>query len=379
MKFDYSFVNPYILEETIRESSSSKMIGCALGTHRYPNATIVPSSRFIDCGVLDCCGNSIYNGGLHELCQTRSVASEEEVIHSSDTVIYIGILHNVWGHCLTDALKKLWYLHTDECQLLKMHGAKVVYLLPDNDDLRPYAVHLYNIVGIDIDSLIPISRPTQFKEVIIPDNSIVCSKSDSNQWKFLYSAEYESIISSMIRTLEKNENRDFQTFEKVYFTRTNINTKGREYGEKTLERVFRRLGFEIVAPEKYSLEEQFFILSHCNELAVTEGSISHSAIFCRPKTKLILLRKSFYVNGYQSIINEIRDLDVTYIDAHCSRPDLQYGAMYGPFYMCITPELERFVGHKIFHLPLWMRPSWWWYCNRNRKIVHLLFRLFGKE
>ena len=165
-------------------------------------------------------------------------------------------------------------------------------------------------------------------------------------------------------------------YDKVYLTRTRVGVNDREYGEKSIECIFRKKGFMIISPEKYSLEEQFNILTHCKELATTEGSISHSAIFCNPGTKLYLIRKSNYVNGYQTIINEIADLDVTYIDAHCSLSEVQYGAMYGPFYMCITPELERFVGHRVVHLPLWMRPSWWWYKNHNRKIVRWMARVF---
>jgi hypothetical protein len=377
MKIDYRFVAPCALEEIKAETAAKKLSDRKLFATCYNNAVLVPSKRFIDAGVLDEAGKTIAEGAFLESCKVRHILPTEEVTYRDEVVIYLGILHNVWGHCLTDAFKKVWFLHTEECRQWLTEGAKLVFLLPDNEGLRNYAKHLYELANIDLRQLIPVREVTRFRQVIIPDNSIVGTLSKFRQWKFSYTPEFVDVFNTIKSNLLKKVVAGTETFKKIYLTRTGIDTKGREYGEKTLETLFRKMGFQVISPEKYSLEQQYYLLSHCEELAVTEGSISHSAIFCRPGTKLILLRKSYYVNGYQTIINEVADLDVTYIDAHRSLPEMQYAAMYGPFYMCVTPELERFVGHRIPHLPLWLRPSWWWFCNRNRKIVHRICNFLG--
>lgn len=376
MEVDFRFVSPCVFEETKTENSFSRLSDKKLSYSCYENATIVPSLRFIDAGVIDSTGCTITEGAFMEFCQVRNISTSETVQYKDDVVIYLGILHNVWGHCLIDAFKKLWFLHTDVCSQLVKQGAKLVYLLPDNEDLRPYAIHLYKKADVEIEELTSVRQPTKFRNVIIPDNSIIGSISEFGQWRFYYTQDFADIYKTIRKNLSEGEKDTPHTYKKVYLTRSGINTRGREFGEKSIETVFRKQGFKIIAPEKYTLEQQYHILNNCEELAVTEGSISHTAVFCRPGTRLYLLRKSYYVNGYQVIFNELANLKVTYIDAHRSLPEVQYGAMYGPFYMCITPELERFVGHRIPHLPLWMRPSWWWYRFHNRKVVHWIARIF---
>ena len=375
MKVNYSFVAPQVYEETRQETEQSKRVDKPLSFVCYEEATVVVASRFLDAGVLDREGKTIPEGAFAEFRTVQSPTEGVDIQHSDETVIYLGILHNVWGHCLTDALKKIWFLHTEACQKLLAEGAKLVYLLPNQEELRPYALQLYMLAGVDLSQMTPVQKTTRFRRVIVPDNSLMGAVSKFGQWKYTFTSEYVAVLETIRQQLAKTEIAEGETYRKIYLTRTGLDTQGREYGENEIERVFRRLGFQVIAPEKYTLEQQYYLLSHCEELAVTEGSISHSALFCRPGTKLILLRKSYYVNGYQSVINEVADLDVTYIDVHRSLPQMQYAAMYGPFYLCITPELERFVGHKIPHWPLWMRPSWWWFCNRNRKIVHKISSL----
>jgi len=376
MKVNYSFVSPSGIEEVRTETSVLHKVERELQYSVIEHATIVPADRFLYSGVLDSQGNTVVSGAFNELFQVRKIAESESVICSDKVVVFIGILHNVWGHCLTDSLKKVWFLQTVTCKKLIENGVKVVYLLPDNEDIKPYALHFYQLAGLDLTSFEAVKSSTRFEKVIVPDNSLVCERSQFNQWRLSYTQEFEDILSAIKKKLITCRTSHLAEYDKIYLTRTGVAANDREYGEKDIEKIFRSKGFKVISPEKYSFEEQFSLLSNCKEMAATEGSISHNALFCRPGTKLYLIRKSNYVNGYQTIINEIADLDVTYIDAHCSLPEVQYAAMYGPFYMCVTPELERFVGHRITHLPRWLHPSWWWYKNHNRKIVHWLARVF---
>lgn len=55
---------------------------------------------------------------------------------------------------------------------------------------------------------------------------------------------------------------------------------------------------------------------NADSVVATEGSISHNVIFCRSQTDVVILWKSNYVNGYSLVINECKNLNVTYIDAN---------------------------------------------------------------
>ena len=132
--------------------------------------------------------------------------------------------------------------------------------------------------------------------------------------------------------------------------------------------MFRRLGYEIIAPEDYSVIEQIQMVRNCDHFAATEGSVSHLSLFCRPHTDVVILCKANYLNFHQVMINEFADLDTTYVEAHhSSKVNAEY-PWWGPFYLCVNRYLERFAKHPIFHLPYWARFSYWEY-TRN-----ILFR-----
>ena len=100
----------------------------------------------------------------------------------------------------------------------------------------------------------------------------------------------------------------------MYFSRTLIND-GKDYGENAIEEMFVKEGYTVVHPEMFSFDEQVQMLSTCTHFAATEGSISHNVVFT-PRTEVVIIRKSNYINSYQVFINELADVDVTYIDSN---------------------------------------------------------------
>ena len=83
-------------------------------------------------------------------------------------------------------------------------------------------------------------------------------------------------------------------------------------------------------------------------LVTTDGSIAHNAIFGPDGLKMIILRKSDFVNYHQPVINEIRKLEVTYIDAYHTGWlfNNREEPWVGPFFMYAGECLTRFLGCK---------------------------------
>ena len=178
-----------------------------------------------------------------------------------------------------------------------------------------------------------------------------------------------------------NDNTLPKLGERIYFSRTKLKQSWRrEAGESQIETVFRKQGFSIVYPENYSLREQISIVHNCNCFASTEGSIAHNSIWCQPETSVTLIRKANCINIWQMVINESSNLNVTYVDAHNSIRTNQQFPMNGPFYMCITPEFERYIGRKRLILPLWLRPSWYIYKYQlqESRLYKKINRMFQK-
>lgn len=102
---------------------------------------------------------------------------------------------------------------------------------------------------------------------------------------------------------------------------------------------------------------------HCKYFAATEGSISHNAIFCRPQTNVTIIRRSNLINRHQIAVNEIADLDVTYVDAHKSICLNEASPYSGPFYICLNKNIEQYAGKQFFRLPFWIDPLFYIYIS----------------
>ncbi len=341
--------------------SSNYRVVKTLSCQCYDRAYIVPaemSSPHFHRGVLTSNKEIVQSSLLFEgfwYNWSHSVDTKSAIQRHS-SVIYLGWLEPVWGHILTDCLKKLWFLKTIQCQTLIDEGAKIVALIP----WKTKALEtVFDLLGVPLSSIENITTLTQFDKVYIPDNSIIRKKNDVR----VYTKEYEDTVHELVSKIPKT-----RPTGKLYFTRSAFSKtpfwERREYGEKVIEKCFLEKGFRIVAPEKLPVLETLTLLKNCEAFASTEGSISHNALFCKEGTPVYIVRKVNYVNTWQLIINQVAKVHVTYIDAHQSI--ISFGCM-GPFYMCVTKELEKFAGHAIFHIPHYVRPSFWWYLVQNRK------------
>ena len=59
----------------------------------------------------------------------------EEIQHSNLTVVYLGLLYPVWGHAITDNLRRVWFLKSDvindyfkNCPVVYLPWGGVIYL-----------------------------------------------------------------------------------------------------------------------------------------------------------------------------------------------------------------------------------------------------------
>ncbi len=335
----------YIRRKTKKKLSKvldkDKLSQQKLSFRTYHNAIILPGNNYpsyASGGVIDCEGHLIKSSQWHENIGGSYKYDLDSMLHEHTNVIYIGYFHYVWGHVITDNLKKLWFLFTREGKQLIEKGVKIVYITIENKPLPTYAKEILSLANINSESLIWINSPTQFDNIIIPDNSFISTSSGR-----IYTKEFTNIIDKIKNSVSAHfKNKIIETFDKIYFTRTLLKDNGiRDFGEKQLENIFYKKGYKIIAPEKHNVYEQILFLMSCKSFAVTEGSISHNAIFCQDGTELIILLKADYVNGYQPAINCIANVNVTYIDAHWT----PYNEMpwAGPFYMNITPYLARWA------------------------------------
>ena len=275
-----------------------------------------------------------YYGGIMTKEEIDEYGLAEDVVGHDSTAVFLGYLRPCWGHWITNTISRLWFLFSE------------AYLAMDKKTPLLFVSHCGNIVdfpkplkdlitlmGIDTSSITIVRSPQKFKSIILPDESFVEGE--------YYSDEYKNMIDRIVC----NPSLDKLKVDKVYFSRRYAG-KGRDFGEVSIERMFRAKGYKVFYPEYMSVHEQLSILSSCNVFATTEGSTSHNALFLRDGAKLVVLSKFRNLNYHQFVINDLKKLDVTMIDSHLTLFDSEYDGhtMWGPFYLIVNRNVCGFLG-----------------------------------
>lgn len=63
-------------------------------------------------GIVDRRGEFVKSSFVHEGAGAAYTPTED-VQHSPATVVYLGLFYPVWGHAITDNLRRLWFIKSD--------------------------------------------------------------------------------------------------------------------------------------------------------------------------------------------------------------------------------------------------------------------------
>ena len=336
-----AYIYTPLREETIQKMSQNYYLDVSLTCQKVEQGIVLPYRGVYHGktagGVIDNAGVFIDNSGLHENHSGDYPCLQSEVKYSEDTAIYIGMFFPIWGHCLTDCLKKLWFLGTAEGKALLQQGCKLVcvVMMGDKFAFSQTFRDLLATLNVNLDQIEVVKQPTRYKTIYIPDDALQRKGED-----IYHTSAFAQLRN---RIIENISDSSCKTYDKVYFSRAHFQQGKQDIGERQIERVFRYLGYKIVYPETLSFAEQVRLLRHCTHFASTEGSISHNAMFCRKGTKVCIIRKGAYLNNYQFMINHLCELEVTYVDAHLSILVDKDRVWNGPFFLYANRNLLQFA------------------------------------
>ena len=275
-----------------------------------------------------------YYGGIMNKEEIDEYGLPENVIDQDTPAVFLGYLRPCWGHWITNTISRLWFLFSEAYSTMDKKTPLVFVSHCGNivDFPKPLK-DLITLMRIDTSSITIVQSPKRYKSIILPDESFVEGE--------YYSDEYKNMIDRIVW----NPTLDKLNVDKVYFSRK-FAGKGRDFGEISIERMFRANGYKVFYPEYMSVHEQLSILSSCNVFATTEGSTSHNALFMRDGAKLVVLSKFRGLNYHQFVINDLKKLDVTMIDSHLTLFDSEYDGhtMWGPFYLLVNRNVCGFLG-----------------------------------
>lgn len=248
----------------------------------------------------------------------------QKVQYRNETVCYLGPIAGYWGHILTEISCCLWYAIKHP----NMKWAYFDYTDPKVTLIRRPLLEFLELVGIKDSDLIPITEPTQFAKVIVPEVSAVFG-----EW---YTKEFKNIYDFIRDRARKGQ----EEHHKIYLTKTEFeDEKNNQIGEGAIKRVFESNGWFCVAPEKLSIREQVILMANAEEIVAPEGTLPHNILFCQDHVKVTVINRKADVNRYQLLINQIREAKVTYVDCWY----MLMPVYHGPYIFSINQNFMQYA------------------------------------
>ena len=226
----------------------------------------------------------------------------------------------------------MWFLNSDDFNQFKK--CRLVYnpwfgrSLEKIQDMK----RLLEILDLKLDRIHPITQPTQFNRIIIPDSSL-----ESHPPGF-FTNEYRETIDILRNFARKN--RTPTSNKKFYFF-----YGSNQVGEERVAEYFKSKGYEIIThKQRLNFDEQLNRLINCDSFASPLGSVAHNSVFLREGTEAIFIPRSTgkFLFHHQKIIDQMNSLNANYIDSTLSI----FNSNHDSFCFIISEQLKRFFGDK---------------------------------
>ena len=188
------------------------------------------------------------------------------------------------------------------------------------------------ILGIDAGTLHPITRAERYEYIVLPDESFF-SAPDGPFFTEEFSRDLHIIRDFALK------HRVPSPHKKVYFFYGR-----RTIGEDRMAEYFRSKGYSIFLPAKLSLPQQMNLLINCESFASTVGSCSHNVMFLRDNTEVILIPRADFVTPYQTLFDQVNNLNITYVDSSLSVCVDNNARHLGTFFYIVSKQLRKYFG-----------------------------------
>lgn len=234
-----------------------------------------------------------------------------------EDVIFLGPLHRHYGHFILESVARLWPLMDG-----RYADMKCVYISDEGEDRF---IEFFDLFGLHADRRTRISEPTKFRSVIVPEQSI--------RLHDFYHLDYKRTIDRIAKTISPIPN------QRVYFSKK-ARKNDRAIGEAAIERILSKNGFSIYYPELMSIHETLAVLQGCETFVATSGTNIHNSVFTKDGTDCICLNRSEHFHPIQIMIDRMKNLNVTYVDAYVWKAGENWSS--GPFLLFPGKYLRNF-------------------------------------
>lgn len=246
-----------------------------------------------------------------------------EADYLDQDVVFLGALSSHYGHFITEGLARLWFFL--DPQNIRYKG---VYIVEHKNNKF---IDLFKFFGMQDKNLIEVTKPTRFRSVIVPEQSI--------RLHDFYHSNYKRTIDKIKEKIIAAE------YKKVYFSKS-MSGNARGIGEFPIQHVFEKNGFNIFYPENMSMYETISVLKGCDEFVASSGTNIHNSIFIDDAKSVICLNRSAHFHPLQIMIDRMKSFRTTYIDIFLFSTANSFGNI--PCYVFASTFLREYFEHVNF-------------------------------
>lgn len=252
-------------------------------------------------------------------CQGAYAVAKSTITTRNERVLFGGLLYKHFGHTFVDGFARLWYAieHDDFDRIIFLD-----FPFEFPQDFDPF--NLIELTGIDMSKCEVVRSPTQFREIIVPEEVFRSFGLFKKEFLLPFTAIKERVSPG--------------TDKKLYLSRRayqELESKGpvipnHMYNEEWFEDFFVRRDYVIKHPEQMSIKDQVSMIAGADEIVATVGTLTHLELFASPGTRVIVLNRAGLIEA-QMRIDKICGIQPYYIDA--TRNPLPTYHVSGPFLM----------------------------------------------
>ncbi|MGB3534038.1 MAG: tetratricopeptide repeat protein [Microcoleaceae cyanobacterium] len=208
-----------------------------------------------------------------------------------------GLSGNVYFHWMVDVLPRLEILKKLGIDLSEIDGFVV------NSIQRPFQRETLEKLGIPLSKIIETDQQShlQAEELIVP--AFASNVGWVSPWIIQF---HRQLFATAI------EAPDVDYPERIYITRKKAQYR-RIFNEKEVIDCLKQHGFETVALETISVEQQAALFAHAKVIIAPHGAGLTNLMFCRPETQVIELISPHYLRFYYWTIAIQLGLEFYYI------------------------------------------------------------------
>lgn len=279
------------------------------------------------------------------------------------TALYLGEYNNHWGHFLAFCMQRLWWaIHGDIEQI----DAVVFHVKRAEDaqqSISGNVARIFDVLGIT-EKVKLVYEPQCFRRVIIPEASV-----NVDTWR--YNTLYGDLIDHIRGHILAG--REFHKTRRVFLTRSQLSTSRREIGLRDFDRMFEDNGFDVVAPEKLSLQEMIELFAESREIVSVSGTTAHNLIFAdSSSTEMVILERTAINNRVQVSLELACSMNTVRVEASLTARPVIYGG--GPFLYSFTEQMLRWMDKERLAMPAGITSE-----KKVLKQLHRFFKLHDRE